>query len=153
MRLGKDGRPPEALKRQGRYATLANGLRVKEVIINKGNVKARRFVIVHNPEQGGRDRIKRDDIVRETERRLENLKQLDGEAHHKATCALRAHGTFGRYLRLSKTGRLTIDRAKIAREAHLDGRYLISTSDDHLSAEDVAMGYKQPHEIKASTAT
>src|SRR5690606_34172064 len=33
-------------------------------------------------------------------------------------------------------------------EAKLDGKYLISTSDDHLSAEDVAMGYKQLHEIE-----
>jgi hypothetical protein len=148
MRLGKDGEPPEALQRPGRYKTLANGLRVKEVIVNKGSVKARRFVIVHNPEQAQRDQAKRDDIVRETERRLENLKQLDGEAHHKATCALRAHGTFGRFVKQTKAGRLTIDKAKIEREAHLDGKYLISTSDDHLSAEDVAMGYKQLHEIE-----
>ncbi|MBA4171018.1 MAG: IS1634 family transposase [Chloroflexi bacterium] len=148
MRLGKDGSPPEALKRPGRYKTLANGLRIKEVIVNKGSVTARRFVIVHNPDQATRDREKRDDIVRETERRLENLQQLDGKAHHKATCALRAHGTFGRYLRQSKTGTLTIDKAKIAREAKLDGKYLISTSDDHLSAEDVTMGYKQLHEIE-----
>ncbi len=104
MRLGNDGAPPEALKRPGRYKTLANGLRIKEVIVNKGSVTARRFVVVHNPEQATRDREKRDDIVRETERRLENLQQLDGKAHHKATCALRAHGTFGRYLRQSKTG-------------------------------------------------
>jgi hypothetical protein len=148
MRLGKDGKPPEALKRPGRYKTLANGLRIKEVITNKGSVTARRFVIVHNPEQAERDRKKRDDIVRETERRLANLQQLDGKAHHKATCELRAHTTFGRYVRQTKGGALTLDKAKIAREAHLDGKYLISTSDDHLTAEDVAMGYKQLHEIE-----
>ncbi|MBA3890770.1 MAG: IS1634 family transposase [Gemmatimonadaceae bacterium] len=148
MRLGKDGKPPEALKRPGRYKTLANGLRVKEVIVNKGSVTARRFVIVHNLDQATRDQEKRDDIVRETERRLANLQQLDGKAHHKATCELRAHGTFGRYVRQTKGGKLAIDKAKIATEAKLDGKYLISTSDDHLSAEDVAMGYKQLHEIE-----
>lgn len=148
MRLGKDGKPPEALKRPGRYKTLTNGLRVKEVITHKGSVTARRFVIVHNPDQAKRDELKRDDIVRETERRLANLTQLDGAAHHKATCSLRAHATFGRYLRQTKTGKLALDAAKIKREAHLDGKYLLSTSDDHLSAEDVALGYKQLHEIE-----
>jgi len=148
MRLGKDGKPPEALKRQGRYKTLENGLRIKEVIVNKGSVASRRFVIVHNPAEATRDQLKRDDIVAETERRLAALQQLSGEAHHKDACALRAHPTFGRYLRQTKGGKLQIDRAKIAREAHLDGKYLISTNDDHLSAEDVAMGYKQLHEIE-----
>jgi hypothetical protein len=33
-------------------------------------------------------------------------------------------------------------RAKIAAEARLDGRYLLSTSDPDLSAGDVALGYK-----------
>jgi transposase len=148
MRLGKDGLPPEALKRPGRYKTLASGLRIKEVIVNKGSVTARRFVIVHNPDQATRDREKRNDIVRETERRIAELVQLEGEAHHKATCELRAHGTFGRYLRQTKGGTLALDKAKIATEEKLDGKYLISTSDDHLSAEDVAMGYKQLHEIE-----
>jgi transposase len=32
--------------------------------------------------------------------------------------------------------------------AETEGKYLISTSDDHLSAEDVAIGYKQLHEIE-----
>ena len=148
MRFGKDGKPPEALKRQGRYKTLANGLRIKEVITNAGSVTARRFVIVHNPDEGKRDQAKRDDIVAETERRLAALQQLTGEAHHKDACALRAHPTFGRYVRQLKGGKLALDKAKIAREAHLDGKYLISTNDDHLTAEDVALGYKQLHEIE-----
>ena len=42
----------------------------------------------------------------------------------------------------SPSGRLVIDRAKIAAEERLDGKYLLSTSDPDLSAEDVALGYK-----------
>ena len=38
--------------------------------------------------------------------------------------------------------RLLIDRAKIKAEERLDGKYLLSTSDPDLSAEDVALGYK-----------
>jgi hypothetical protein len=35
-----------------------------------------------------------------------------------------------------------IDRGKIAAEEKLDGKFLLSTSDPDLSAEDVAIGYK-----------
>ena len=35
-----------------------------------------------------------------------------------------------------------IDRATVAAEERLDGKYLLSTSDPDLSAEDVALGYK-----------
>jgi hypothetical protein len=35
-----------------------------------------------------------------------------------------------------------LDRKKIAAEERLDGKYLLSTSDLDLSAEDVALGYK-----------
>src|SRR5690625_2189290 len=76
MRLGKDGALPEALSRPGRYKTLPNGLRVKEVITNKGSVTARRCVVVHNPEQAMRYEGKSDDIIREAERRIEALGDL-----------------------------------------------------------------------------
>jgi transposase len=63
-------------------------------------------------------------------------------AHVKAECALREHPALGRWLRQTASGRLVLDRAKIAAEARLDGKYLLSTSDPDLSAEDVALGYK-----------
>src|SRR5690625_1147428 len=148
MRLGKDGALPEALSRPGRYKTLPNGLRVKEVITNKGSVTARRFVVVHNPEQAMRDEGKRDDIIREAERRIEALGDLTGKQHTKAVCDLLAHKVFGKYLREQKNGKLVINKTKVTGEAKLDGKYLISTSDEHMSAEDVAMGYKQLHEIE-----
>ena len=148
MRLGRDGALPEALTRAGRYKTLANGLKVKEVIINHGSVASRRFVVVHNPEQAERDAGKRADIIQEAERRLAALGDLTGKSHTKAVCDLRAHKVFGCYLREQKNGRLLIDKAKVAAEAKLDGKYLISTSDDHLSTEDVVLGYKQLHEIE-----
>ena len=133
MRLGPNGALPEALRRPGRYKTLDSGLRIKEVTINKGSVAARRFMVVHNPEQAERDKAKRDDIVREAERRLAELDQLEGKAHTKAACDLRAHRTFGRYVRQTKTGKLKLDKTKINTEAKLDGKYLVSSSDDHLA--------------------
>ena len=35
-----------------------------------------------------------------------------------------------------------VDRAKVRAEESLDGKFLLSTSDPDLSAEDVALGYK-----------
>jgi hypothetical protein len=60
----------------------------------------------------------------------------------KAECALRDHPTLGRYVRLTPTGRLRVDRAKVATEQRLDGKFLLSTSDPDISSEDVALGYK-----------
>jgi len=109
---------------------------------------SRRFVIVHNPEEVERDRRKRDDIVKETERRLEALRQLEGEPHNKAACALRSHTVYGRYIRQAKNGKLYINKGQIRADAAVDGKYLISTSDERMSAEDVVMGYKQLAEIE-----
>ena len=148
LRAGSKGDVVEAAQRAGRYKTLASGLRVKEVTLQRDSVAARRFVIVHNPEQERFDRERRDDIVRETERRLAELGDLTGKAHTKAVCALRAHPTYGRYVRQTKSGKLAIDRGKVSREAKLDGKFLVSTSDPHLSTEDIALGYKQLHEIE-----
>jgi hypothetical protein len=38
---------------------------------------------------------------------------------------------------------LRIDRAAVTAEARLDGKYLLRCSDPKLSAEDIAVGYKQ----------
>lgn len=63
-------------------------------------------------------------------------------AHVKAECALRDHPAYGRWVRQQPSGRLVIDRAKVTAEERLDGKYLLSTSDPDLSAEDIALGYK-----------
>jgi hypothetical protein len=48
-----------------------------------------------------------------------------------------------RYLRISSAGLLRVDRAAIAVEAKLDGKFLLRCSDPQLSAEDIALGYQQ----------
>lgn len=148
MRLGAKGAPAEALKVKGRFQKLANGLEVKDVTINADSEARRRYIVIRNPEEAEYDQSRRNDIIQEIQKRLEKLNQLDGEPHKKATCELRAHPTYGRYIRQTKTGKLRLDKAKIRREEKLDGKYLISTSDEWLSAEDIVMGYKQLFEIE-----
>ena len=147
LRGGK-GERVEAARRAGRYKALASGLRVKEVTTQMGSVGARRFVIVHDPEQVRCDRARRDDSVAEIERRLAEFGDLTGKAHTKAACALRSHSTCGRYVRQSNTGKLAVNRSKISTEAKLDGKFLVSTSDPHRCVEDIALGYKQLHQVE-----
>jgi hypothetical protein len=120
-------------------------------------------VLCHNPEQAERDRVQRERAVARLEVELERIATLRAKAakqtktagngrrrgapqqaddHLKAECALRDHPALGRWLRQSPGGRLVIDRAKLKTEAKLDGKFLLSTSDPDLSAEDVALGYK-----------
>ena len=56
-------------------------------------------------------------------------------------CAARPP-TLGRWLTQQPNGRLKVNTAKVKAEARLDGKYLIATSDPHISAEDAALGYK-----------
>jgi len=130
-----------ALKRQGRYHKVAGNLAVKQVIVGDG-AACQRFVVARNPWEADRDQARREQTITRLEAELAKLEQVRGAAHEKAACKLRAHRSLGRYVRQTKTGRLMVDRAKVRDEARLDGKYLITTSDDTLSAEDVALGYK-----------
>jgi hypothetical protein len=147
----RDGRPDAqaALSRQGRYQTVRDNLRVKEVLVGDGDA-AKRFIVCHNPAEADRDKTQREQTITRLEAELDRIRAARAKAknpkadaaHHRAECALRDHPTLGRYLRQTKTGRLPIDRAKIKAEERLDGKYLLSTSDPDLSAEDVALGDK-----------
>jgi len=53
-------------------------------------------------------------------------------------------------VRETAEGRLRLDRAAIRVEERLDGRYLVITSDDSLSPEDVALGYRQLMQVEAA---
>lgn len=148
MRGGDKSQAAQALKRAGRYQAISDNLSAKEVIIHQGSVTAERFIIVHNQQEAERDAAKRADIVAEAERRILEVGDLTGKDHTKRVCALKASPTFGKYLRELKNGQLKLDKGKIASEAKLDGKYLIRTSDPHLSVKDVVLGYKQLFEIE-----
>jgi transposase len=59
----------------------------------------------------------------------------------------------GRYVKELKSGKLKIDKAKVKQDEKLDGKYLLSTSDQQLSAEDVALGNKQLLEVERAFRT
>ena len=136
-----------ALARQGRYHTVAGNLRVKQVRIDDGTNRDR-FVICHNPDRADRDQLVREQIL---DRLRQEIHTADGLAPSKRSelyGALSTKPAYKRLLRKTPTGKLRIDRAAVAREAKLDGKFLLRTSDESLSAEDIAEGYKALYEAE-----
>jgi hypothetical protein len=60
-----------------------------------------------------------------------------------------ARPTLKRYVS-RRGGRVVIDRAKVHAEEHLDGKLLLSSSDEALSAPDMARLYKSLLEVEAA---
>ena len=155
----RDGSPDAqaALARPGRYQTVRDNLRVKDVRLGEGD-NQKRFVVCHNPAEAERDKAERDPQIARLEAELQRIEtgrakaktDKHREAHTRAECALRDHPTLSRYLRQTKSGRLQIDRRKIAAEERLDGKYLLSSSDPDLTAEEIALGYKNLREAERS---
>jgi hypothetical protein len=142
----------EALSFQGRYQKVRENLEVKEIVVGEGE-RRRRFVLVFNTEQAKKDKAMRDKTLRRIEETILALGDPGGPSHKKAVCALLSHRTMGRFIRQTKTGKLRINQAKVQEEEALDGKYLLSTSDDTLSTEDVALGYKQLAEVERAFRT
>lgn len=142
----------EVLAKRGRYQKIRENLEIKEVIVGDGE-RRRRFILVHNPEEAKKDRATREKILARIAKSLKDLGDQKGKAHKKSVCAILAHRTMGRYLRQLKDGSIKIDKGKIREETHLDGKYILSTSDDTLTPEDIALGYKQLLEVERAFRT
>jgi Transposase DDE domain len=136
-----------ALSRQGRYHTVAGNLRVKQVQLTDG-VMRDRFVVCHNPEQAERDRVVRDQLVAGLQTRIAGTDGWSPTRRAQLRGQLRTQPGLHRFLRVTRTGLLRVDRAAVRAETTLDGKFLLRTSDPTLSAEDIALGYKQLLEVE-----
>ena len=141
-----------ALAHPGRFKTVRDNLEVKDITIGDGEAR-KRYVLVRNPEEAKRDAAQREEHLKTLQEALDSLKQLDGEAHSNTHCRLHSHATYKRYLKMDKHGNLRIDKEAVKAMERLDGKYLIQTSDDTLSSEDVALGYKQLLKVEAAFRT
>ncbi len=142
----------EVLAKRGKFTAIRENLEIKEVIVGDGE-RRRRFILVHNPEEAKKDKATRERILKKIDEALKSIGEQKGKCHKKAVCSLLSHRTMGRYLRQLKTGLIRIDKGKIKEETHLDGKYIISTSDDTLTPEDVVLGYKQLMEVERAFRT
>ena len=151
MRRG-DEVTTEVLQRPGRFQTVSNNLRVKEVVIGEGE-RRRRYVVCHHPQEKKRQQAHRQEVLRELDAELASLQQMRGERHSKRACQLRASRRYGRYLRQTKGGLLRIDAAKRRSEEQLDGKFVVHSNDDSLSPADLALGYKQLQRVEEGWRT
>jgi len=131
----------EVLSHPGRYAEIAPNLRAKEVVLGangSGGERRRRYILCLNDEEAFRQKRHRQKILALLEAELDALKA----DHPKRACQLLSSRRFGPYLGQDENGRPFLDRDKVKRAEHLDGKFVLTTNDDTLSVADIALGYK-----------
>ncbi|MDX3764078.1 IS1634 family transposase, partial [Streptomyces sp. AK02-04a] len=133
-----------ALSRQGRYQDIAHNMRAKEVKVSE----AERFVICHNPEGATRNTAIRTQLITQLTELIEGSDALSDHKRGELRGKIPAKPGLNRHLHTTPAGKLRIDATKAKAEANLDGKYLLRCSDPKLSAEDIALGYKQLPEVE-----
>ena len=128
-----------ALARPGRYSQVADNLQVKEVKIADDE----RFIVCFNPDTAQRDAALRQVMVDKLTELIAGTDTLSERKRAELAGKISMMPGLHRYLRTTPGGLLRVDKAKIAAEAKLDGKYLLRCSDPAISAEDIALGYKQ----------
>jgi IS4 transposase len=136
-----------ALSRAGRYQQVAGNLEVKEVRLGEG-LRDARFVVVHNPEAATRDRCVRAQLVAYLTEQIAGSDEWTQARRDELVGTLRTRPGLYRFLRRSGRGLLRIDQAAIKREARLDGKWLLRTSDESHSAADLAAAYRQLYQVE-----
>jgi transposase len=136
-----------ALSQRGPYTQINEKLFAKEIIVGDGE-KRKRLVLVRNIEEEQRQRTVRDQIMEVVEKQVDLINNRRIRSHSKEVCELKSHVVYGKYIKELGDGRLKVDKTKAAAESRYDGKFLIETSDDTLSLEDVVFGYKQLYDVE-----
>jgi hypothetical protein len=138
-----------ALARPGRYRTVAGNLRVKEVAVAPGGdgdgedgMRAQRFVVCHNPEQAERDAAVRERLIGHLRGLIAGLDTWSDRRRDELVGSFKTKPGLRRYLRRTEHGLLRVDAGAANREAHLDGKWLLRTSDTTLTSDDLAAAYQ-----------
>jgi len=133
----------EVLSHPGRYEKVRENLEVKEV-----RVSGCRYVVCYNPSEAERQKKHREEILTELKEELRGLKN-----HPKRACQLLSSRRYGPYLRCLKSGELRVSQSGIREREKRDGLWVIHTNDEELSAEDLALAYKQLVRVEESWKT
>ena len=141
------GEAKKALSRPGRFHTAAGNLQVKEVRVGEG-AREQRFVVCFNPDAELRDQQVRANLVAYLETQIDGTDEWSKSKRDELAGRLRTTPALWRLVRRLNDGRFRIDKAAIAREAKLDGKWLLRTSDDSLTPTDLALAYKQLLEVE-----
>jgi transposase len=129
----------QVLTKRGRYVAIKENLLAKEVIVGDGE-RRKRYILCYNPKEAERQQKHRRQVVEFLEDELARHK--NDKVTAQWAIELLASRRFKRYLRITKAGRIRIDRGKINEAAKYDGKWVLETNDDSISLEDAACGYK-----------
>jgi transposase len=129
----------DVLSKRGPYTVFKDNLHAKEVIVGDGE-RRKRYILCYNPKEAKRQQAHRQMIVEHLEAELASHR--DQTATAQWAIDLLASRRFKRYLRITKSGEVRIDRTAIRGAAKYDGKWVIETNDDTISLEDAACGYK-----------
>jgi hypothetical protein len=106
-------------------------------------------VVCHNPEQAERDAAVRANLTAHLRQLIDGSDSWPARKRDELVGTLKTKPGLRRYLRRTAGGLLRIDAAAAKREAHLDGKWLLRTSDVTLTPEDLAAAYKQLTAVEA----
>lgn len=70
--------------------------------------------------------------------------------HSQRFCDLRGPGRCGRFVCLTRGDAPRINQAAVAAAARLDGKFVVHSNDDTLSAADLALSYKQLQRVEVA---
>ncbi len=132
---------------QGRYRKVQEGLDVKQVWVGEGETR-RRFVVCRNLEEARRDKHRRERLATAARRGARGDQGQAGRGAHPGRGRADHPPRDDAASSPAATGGCVIDRAKVNADEHLDGKFLISSSDDDLTAEEIALYYKQLIEVE-----
>jgi Transposase DDE domain len=134
-----------ALSRQGRYKTVTGNLQVKEVRLPDAGD---RFIVCFNPDQAVRDAAVRAKLISQLDKLIAGTDQLTAVKRAELRGKISTMPGLNRFLRITPGGLLRVDLGRAKAEENLDGKYLLRSADPHMSAEDIAAGYKQLLEVE-----
>jgi transposase len=129
----------DVLSKRGRYTVIKDNLKAKEVIIGDGEMR-KRYILCFNPKEAERQRIHRAKVIEILEKEL--ARHPNKKASAQWAIDLLASQRYKRYLTISKSNNIRIDRAKVREAKKYDGKWVLETNDDTISMQDAASGYK-----------
>ena len=141
-----------ALSHRGRYQEIKEHLLAKEVMVGQGE-RRKRLVLVKNLKEQERAESLRQELIETLEEKVQEVNSSRKKAQSKPAQQLKAHRIYGKYVKELKNGELRVDYAKLQHERRYDGKYLLQSSDDTLTLEDIVLGYKQLAEVERAFRT
>ena len=105
-------------------------------------------LICHSPEGAERDAAIRARMITQLKELIDGADALSRDRRAELRGVISTRPGLNRYLRVTPGGLLRVDASKAKAEENLDGKYLLRTSDPKMTAEDIALGYRQLLEVE-----